>query len=123
MQELDWRFYALFLAAFIAFAPIPGAVGLLAAWAVAMWMPRSARRVLGWTVAIALVGGLWWWARRHTRAHDDLFGSPHPKPYRCSCARNPHSDSCAANTDCTVRQERRHSSTALHLSAPGLEYV
>src|SRR5262249_55588362 len=36
--------------------------GLLAAWAVAMWMPRSARRILGWAIAIALVGGLAWWS-------------------------------------------------------------
>lgn len=63
VQDLDWRFYAIFLAAFISFAPIPGAVGLLAAWAVALWMPRSARRILGWAVALALVGGLWWWSR------------------------------------------------------------
>lgn len=62
-QELDWRFYLIFLTSFASFAPIPGAIGLLAAWAVAMWMPRSARRVLGWAVAIALLSGLWWWSR------------------------------------------------------------
>lgn len=45
-------FYAIFLAFFIAFIPIPGALGLLFAWIAARFLPRRAMRVL------AVVGGI-----------------------------------------------------------------
>jgi len=60
-QDLPWYFFVIFIGSFLAFVPIPGALGLLAAWAVARWMPRSARRVLAAGIAAALVGGLTWW--------------------------------------------------------------
>jgi len=47
-------FYLLFIGLFVCFVPIPGAIGLLAAWAAGMWFPRSARRLmlaLGFLVA------------------------------------------------------------------------
>src|SRR5262245_43255433 len=46
IESLPWYFYFTFAAAFLAFVPIPGAIGLLAAWVAAMWLPRSARRVV-----------------------------------------------------------------------------
>jgi len=63
IEHLPAYFYVTFATAFLAFVPIPGALGLLAAWAAAMWMPRSARRVLILVAAVLLVGGLLWWAR------------------------------------------------------------
>jgi len=63
VEQLPWHFYLTFLGAFAAFIPIPGACGLLAAWAGAMWIPRSARRVYLLATAMALVGALAWWGR------------------------------------------------------------
>ncbi len=63
IEHLPAYFYITFATAFLAFVPIPGALGLLAAWAAAMWMPRSARRFMIIVAAIVLIGGLLWWAR------------------------------------------------------------
>lgn len=75
---LDWRFYATFLTAFLGFVPIPGALGLCAAWAVAMWLPRSAKRVTLWVGALSLgAGSLWWgnlWIHRDGTAAEWLRG-------------------------------------------------
>jgi len=61
VEELPWYFFPMFLAAFAGFAPIPGAAGLLAAGAVATWMPRSPRRAVG-LAALGVVGvTVWWW--------------------------------------------------------------
>lgn len=48
-------FYALFIAFFLAFIPIPGAVGLVLAWLAARFVPRKAVR---WAVAGCVVIGL-----------------------------------------------------------------
>lgn len=66
-EDLPWYFFVLFTLTFLAFVPIPGAIGLLAAWAVAMWMPRSARRVLGFSAAVVLAAGAIWWAQLWAR--------------------------------------------------------
>lgn len=63
IEHLPGYFYVTFATAFLAFVPIPGALGLLAAWAAAMWMPRSARRIMMIFAAGLLFGGLLWWAR------------------------------------------------------------
>lgn len=39
-RVVEWYYYPLFLAHFFAFVAIPACLGLLAAWAVAMWFPR-----------------------------------------------------------------------------------
>jgi ABC-2 type transport system permease protein len=44
--EKPGPFYVLFIGLFVSFVPIPGAIGLLAAWAAGMWFPRTARRVM-----------------------------------------------------------------------------
>lgn len=58
----DSLFYVLFLAFFLAFLPIPAAVGMFIAWAAARWFPRTALRgmVLGTAavVAVAIVYGI-----------------------------------------------------------------
>src|SRR3972149_3337752 len=47
-------FYLFFLAFFLAFIPIPGAIGLLLAWGVARFFPRRATRAVTLTTAVAL---------------------------------------------------------------------
>ncbi len=51
--KVDWYFYPLFLAHFVAFTIVPACFGLLAAWAVAMWAPQKPL-----AVAIAVGGAL-----------------------------------------------------------------
>lgn len=62
IEHVPWHFYPLFTAAFFAFVPIPGSLGLLGAWAAAMWMPRSARRLLVVLAGATILGALAWWA-------------------------------------------------------------
>ncbi len=60
---LPWHFYAIFIFAFLAFVPIPGALGLMAALLVAIWLPRLARRTLIVAGVVALGGMVLWWGR------------------------------------------------------------
>ena len=77
----SWTFYALFLLLFLSFVPIPGALGLLTAWSIARFLPRSARRVLVY-VAMALMAFMIVWGMRTVRELrwineewlDDFFG-------------------------------------------------
>ncbi|MEE8169954.1 MAG: hypothetical protein V3T70_05345 [Phycisphaerae bacterium] len=62
-EQLPWYFFVVFLATFVTFVPIPGALGLLAAWAVAMWLPRSARRVVVLSGLAVVALAAFWWAR------------------------------------------------------------
>lgn len=48
-------FYVLFIAFFIAFLPIPGALGMLLAWAVARYFPRRWTKAATFTLIILLV--------------------------------------------------------------------
>jgi ABC-2 type transport system permease protein len=60
-QGLSWEFYVIFLAAFLGFVPIPGAVGLTAAMIVAVWLPKFARQALVMACgAVAIIVLLWW---------------------------------------------------------------
>lgn len=52
VTSAQWVFSLLFLAFFLAFIPIPGAIGLLCAWAVARFIPR---RVTRWLTIVALI--------------------------------------------------------------------
>ncbi len=66
--EEDASFYPLFLGLFVAFIPIPGAVGLLLAWGVVRFSPRTPERTL--TLAgVAVLALIAWWGWR-------LFRSP-----------------------------------------------
>ncbi len=49
-SQVRWFYYPLFLAHFLGFVAIPACIGLLAAWAVAMWAPRR-------PLSIALLSG------------------------------------------------------------------
>lgn len=65
VQGLSWYFYLIFVGAFLGFVPIPGAMGLVVAFAVALYLPKQARRVLfyGCVAIIGLIvlywGRLW----------------------------------------------------------------
>ncbi|MBN2563881.1 MAG: hypothetical protein JXQ75_23445 [Phycisphaerae bacterium] len=63
VQGLSWHFYLTFVIAFLGFVPIPGALGLLAALAVALWLPRLARRALFYAGGVAIVLVVVWWGR------------------------------------------------------------
>lgn len=56
-------FYILFIAFFLAFIPIPAAVGLLVAWGSARFFPRRAVRITAVLVGVAMVGFIVWGMR------------------------------------------------------------
>lgn len=73
VQGESWIFYPMFIAFFLAFVPIPGAIGLLVAWIVARFLPGSVRRVLAYGAILALVAVVAW-SLRSVRAVQDLTG-------------------------------------------------
>ncbi|MCG3136998.1 MAG: hypothetical protein HJJLKODD_00839 [Phycisphaerae bacterium] len=58
--NIPWYYYPLFLVFFLCFIPIPGAIGLLAAWLVAVWFSRVARRLLFVLGAAVVMVVVWW---------------------------------------------------------------
>ena len=62
-QGLSWYFYLTFVVAFLGFVPIPGALGLMVALVVAMWLPRQARRILLYAAAAGIGLVVLWWGR------------------------------------------------------------
>lgn len=70
VQRLSWHFYATFILAFLGFVSIPGAIGLLVALIVAMWLPKQARRVLISAGAAAIIALAVWWGRLWVAASD-----------------------------------------------------
>ncbi len=58
VDDTPWYYYPLFVGLFLSFVAIPGAVGLVAAYGVALFFPRSAGRVLILIslAALAIVG-------------------------------------------------------------------
>jgi ABC-2 type transport system permease protein len=63
VQGLPWYFYLTFMVSFLGFVPIPGALGLIVALSVAMWLPRQAKRVLMYAAAVAIGLLALWWGR------------------------------------------------------------
>jgi ABC-2 type transport system permease protein len=63
VQELPWHFYVVFITAILGFVPIPGALGLMAALVVALWLPRMARQALVYSIGAAIVLLVIWWGR------------------------------------------------------------
>jgi len=58
--DAPWWFFPLFVGLFAVFIPIPGAIGLLLAWAVAVFFPKTPRRMI-LLAGAGLVGfGAWW---------------------------------------------------------------
>ena len=58
--DVDWYYYPLFLAHFVGFVAIPSSVGLLAAWAVAMWAPRRPLSIAIGFGFVTLVFAIYW---------------------------------------------------------------
>ncbi len=75
LQFVPWHFYPFFLLLFVLFVAIPGAWGLLTAWFVAMFLPRSLRRGLIAGGIVAGGGGIWWLmtAWQHTPADSAVW--------------------------------------------------
>ncbi len=63
VQGLPWHFYLIFIAALLGFIPIPGSLGLVAAAAVATWLPRVAKRTVTIAGTIAFLAIVLWWGR------------------------------------------------------------
>ena len=57
--SVEWYYYPLFIGHFIGFVLIPATLGLVVAWAVAMWVPRQPLILLVWVAAAALLFGLY----------------------------------------------------------------
>lgn len=71
VQGLEWHFYVIFIASFLAFVPIPGALGLIVALLVALWLPRLAKRTLFYAGAAAILLVVVWWGRLWSLASND----------------------------------------------------
>ncbi len=56
-------FYPMFIAFFLAFVPIPGAIGLLSAWLIARYLPRSAGKLLVGLALVCLLAVIVWGMR------------------------------------------------------------
>src|ERR1043166_4749582 len=63
VQGLPWHFYAVFVIAFLGFVPIPGALGLMAALLVALWLPRLAKQTLVYSTGAILILLMLVWGR------------------------------------------------------------
>ena len=73
--DVQWYYFPLFVGHFVAFVIIPATLGLLVAWAVAMWAPRQPLTVALWCGALVLgVAGLWMWsAMRNADGSEEWF--------------------------------------------------
>lgn len=59
-EHVAWYYYPLFIGHFVGFVAIPGTLGVLAAWAVAMWAPRRPAATAIWLACmLLLVTALW----------------------------------------------------------------
>lgn len=63
VQNETWVFYPMFVMLFLAFVPIPGAFGLVLAWCIARFLPRTLKRVLVWAAACGLIFTIVWGLR------------------------------------------------------------
>jgi len=66
VQGLPWHFYPVFMLAFLGFVPIPGALGLLGAMAIALYLPRLAKRTVLYTAGVCVILAMVWWGRLWT---------------------------------------------------------
>lgn len=55
-----WAFYPLFLGLFVMFIPLPGALGLLLAWFIALVSPKSPRRAIVLIMILLGMAAAWW---------------------------------------------------------------
>lgn len=62
-RDVAWHFYPLFIAHFIGFVAIPATLGVLVAWAVAMFAPRRPMTLVIWLSGFALIAVVVWFYR------------------------------------------------------------
>jgi len=55
-----WSFYPLFLGLFVLFLPMPGALGLLLAWFIALVSPKTPRRAIILIMVLIVLVAAWW---------------------------------------------------------------
>ena len=67
---VEWFYYPLFLGHFLGFVTIPACLGLLAAWAVAMWLPRRPMAVAVTAIMLLLLVAIYWMTNVSDRALD-----------------------------------------------------
>jgi len=63
VQGLRWHFYATFIGTFLGFVPIPGAIGLVIALFIALYLPRMAKRTLMYASGVILILVIVFWGR------------------------------------------------------------
>ncbi len=66
VPDLPWHFYPVFIVSFLGFVPIPGALGLLLALAVALYLPRFGKRSVLYATGVLLLLVSVWWGRLWT---------------------------------------------------------
>ncbi|MGE0479063.1 MAG: hypothetical protein AB7Q17_01205 [Phycisphaerae bacterium] len=59
-RDVEWFYYPLFIGHFVGFIAIPANIGLIAAWAVAMWAPRRPGATAIWLGAVMLMLVILW---------------------------------------------------------------
>ncbi|MBI4579147.1 MAG: hypothetical protein HY718_05550 [Planctomycetes bacterium] len=55
-----WSFYPLFLGLFLLFIPLPGALGLVLAWLIALVSPKTPKRTMTLILVFLGLAGAWW---------------------------------------------------------------
>ncbi len=73
--EVAWYYYPLFAGHFLGFVVIPATLGVVAAWAVALWFPRRPATVMtfaGGALAVIAIGWLWRISRHRPMSSDWL---------------------------------------------------
>lgn len=72
-SDVRWYYYPLFLAHFIGFVAIPACIGLLAAWAVAMWAPRRPMSVATGGACVVVLLITYWFSQisQHALVSDE----------------------------------------------------
>jgi ABC-2 type transport system permease protein len=65
---VQWYYYPLFLGHFLGFVAIPACLGLLAAWAVAMWAPRRPLAIAITSGCIVILAAILWLSNISERA-------------------------------------------------------
>jgi ABC-2 type transport system permease protein len=55
-----WWFFPIFIGLFVLFIPIPGAIGLMLAWLMALFFPKTPRRMIIMVAMLLAAFGVWW---------------------------------------------------------------
>ncbi len=114
--DVEWYYYPLFAGHFLGFVLIPATLGVLVAWAVAMWAPRRPLVIALWAgIALSAVAGAWAWSLvRGANLTEDWL----PNFYRrLSVAQQPWLPSTWTAKGVFAAIERRADVSVLYLAA------